>query len=98
MKQIRYLFFACLFFFGSFFTYAQETKLRIAVIDLYCTFNENDYLARYSDAKEITSILITELVNTRKYRVLEKSKIEQIIKEQGFQSEQMARFQAIELG
>ena len=85
--------FVSLFFFAAFSTYAQETKLRIAVIDLYDNA-QNTII----NAKEITSNLTTELVNTRKFRVLERSRIEEVIREQGFQSTQMASARAVELG
>jgi ribosome maturation protein Sdo1 len=75
---------------------AQESKLRIAVIDIYCT--ESDWRYYEPKAKEITSILTTELVNTNKYRVLERSRIDQVIKEQGFQSTQNISAHAVELG
>jgi len=82
----------CLFFFGIFSLYAQEEKLRIAVID-FTALEKN-----YSGAQEITSTLTTELVNTEKYRVVERAQIEKILKEQGLQSTQMASAQAVELG
>ena len=96
--------FACLLLFSSFSTYAQESKLRIAVIDIYDACNEKKddrYFGEINSAaaaKEITSILTTKLVNTNKYRVVERSRIEQIIKEQGFQSTQEASVRAVELG
>ena len=77
-------FFVCLFFIGAFSTYAQESKLKIAVIDI--------------GYKELTSILTTELVNTKKYIVMERSKVQQIINELGLQSEQNVSARAAEIG
>jgi len=91
----RFVIFACLLFFVTFSIYAQETKLRVAVIDLSPTDN---YSVSISDAKALTSILTTELVNTNKYRVVERSRIEQIIKELGLQSTQDASVRAAEIG
>jgi len=74
---------------------AQESKLRIAVIDLSGTGNSD---SNWANAKTITSLLTTELVNTKRYRVVERSKIEQILSEQGLQASQAASAQAVELG
>jgi len=89
------LIFACLFLLGIFSINAQEIKQRIAVLDLYCTYNSDSYI---SIAKEITSILTTELVNTNKFRVIERSRIQQLIREQKLQSTQDISAQAVELG
>jgi hypothetical protein len=90
------LFFICLFYFCAFSTYAQETKLRIAVIDFRST--DNSYSYKVAFAKELTSIFTTELVNTNRYRVVERSRIEQVIKEQGLQSTQEVSARAVEFG
>ena len=87
------LFFVCLFFFGAFSTYAQVPKLRIAIIDL-------DYADPYSKnyVMNLTGLMITELVNTKKYIVLERSRVQQIINELGLQSTQKASARAAEIG
>ena len=87
--------FICLLFFGVFSTYAQESKLRIAVIDFRCNCDNSDGMRQ---AKDITILLTTELVNTNKFRVVERSRIDQLIKEQKFQSTQDISAQAVELG
>ena len=87
------LFFICVLLFGTFATYAQESKLRIAVIDLDY-INENSY----ASAMQLTSIMTTKLVNTKKYVVIERSKIEQVIKELELQSSQNASARAAEIG
>ena len=85
----------CLLFFGTFSICAQDTKLRVAILDVYCT---QDYSSSISAALEITSNLTTELVNTNKYRVVERSRIVQVLREQGFQSNQDVSARAVELG
>ena len=94
-KRNKYsvVFFVYLFFFATFSTYAQESKLRVAVIDLY---SARDYYVSY--AKEVTSILTTELVNTNKFKVAERSRLEQVIKELGLQSTQDVSVRAAEIG
>ncbi|MCL2041520.1 MAG: CsgG/HfaB family protein [Bacteroidales bacterium] len=88
--------FVCLFFWGVFSTYAQDSKLRIAVLNIHST--ELLMVAGNNPAKEITSILTTELVNTNKFRVAERTRIEQIMQELGLQSTQDASVQAAEIG
>jgi len=87
-------FFVCFFFFATFSIYAQDAKLRVAVIDLSSTNSKYGW----SDANAITSILTTELVNANKYRVVERSRIEQIIRELGLQSTQDVSARAAEIG
>ena len=81
-------FFLCLFFFCTFSTYAQQSKQRIAVINL----------AGGANAREITGLLTTQLVNAKKYIVMERSRVQQIIDELGLQSEQNASARAAEIG
>ena len=87
--------------------YAQESKIRIAVIDL--DYNNEGYdregyweggkIIPYKNyAMDLTSSLTTELVNTKKYIVIERSRIEQVIKELGLQSTQNASARAAEIG
>jgi len=87
------IFFVCLFFFGAFSTYAQDSKLRIAVIDIHPIGND-----MVQPAQVLTSLVTTELVNTNKFRVAERSRIEQIINELGLQSTQDASVRAAEIG
>ena len=84
--------FVCLLLFSSFSAYAQEAKPRIAVLELSATGGSLD------GARELTSILTTELVNTNKFRVAERSRIEQIINELGLQSTQDVNVRAAEIG
>jgi len=74
---------------------AQESKLRIAVLNFEdkCYYDRDKMLA-----KDIPILLTTELVNTNKYRVVERSRIDQIIKEQKFQNTQDISAQAVALG
>jgi len=88
-------FFICVLFFGTYSTYAQQSKLKIAVIDLGY---RGGLGCDEGDAMRLTSILTTELVNTRKYLVMERSKIEQVIKELRLQSAQNASARAAEIG
>jgi len=92
--------FLCLLFLAAFSTYAQNEKLRIAVLDIHSTYSGSSSLEdrSVSKAREITSILTTKLVNTNKYRVVERSRMQQIIKEQGFQRTQDISAHAVELG
>ena len=90
--------FVCLLFFAAFSTYAQETKLRVAVLDLYSITKDNSYCNYEANAKTLTSALTNELVNTNKFRVVERSRIEDIMKELGLQSDQDASVRAAEIG
>jgi len=99
-NKCAFLFFLCLFFFGIFFVQAQESKLKIAVIDL--DYPSSAYASSsvdyYNNAKRLTSILTTELVSMRKYVVMERSRIDQVMKELGLQSTQNASARAAEIG
>jgi len=88
--------FVCLFFISTYSTYAQESKLRIAIIDL--DYNWDSYNENQKYAMDLTSLLTTKLVNTKKYVVVERSRIEQVIKELGLQSSQKASARAAEIG
>ncbi|MCL2041801.1 MAG: hypothetical protein FWG84_07170 [Bacteroidales bacterium] len=59
--------FLCLLFLATFSTYAQNEKLRIAVLNI-------------TNAPTVTSCLITELVNTNKYIVVERAQIQKNIR------------------
>jgi len=85
-------------FFGSFSTYAQNSKLRVAVIDLSYPPEGNSFTHYEQSAMNYTSLLTTELVNTKKYVVMERSRVQQIIKELGLQSAQNASTRAAEIG
>jgi hypothetical protein len=52
----------------------------------------------WQSAKEITSLLTTELVNTNRFRVVERARIQEIIDEQGFQETQAVSAQAVKIG
>ncbi|MDR1348497.1 MAG: CsgG/HfaB family protein [Prevotellaceae bacterium] len=84
----------CLFFFGALSAYAQDSKLRVAVIDI----QPADYRLHGTIAKEVTGTLTTELVNSNKFRVAERSRIDQIMRELGLQSAQDASVRAAEIG
>jgi curli biogenesis system outer membrane secretion channel CsgG len=97
----------CLFSLGAVSAYAQDLKPRIAVLDLYDACNQirrstydRDRIEFDSkaNAKQITSIFVTELVNSNKYRVVERSRIDQIIEELGLQSTQDVSVRAAEIG
>ena len=92
-NKFSLLFFVCVFFFCAFSTYAQQSKLKIAIIDL-------DYSSSYnkSDAMSLTSILTTELVNRKKYAVKERSSIQKVINELKLQSAQDVSTRATEIG
>ena len=96
INRRNFVIFVCLFFISTFSSYAQETRLRIAVIDFECNCYNREHLL--FKAREIIINLTTELVNTNKYRVLERSRLEEILKEQGLQSTQISSTQAIEIG
>jgi curli biogenesis system outer membrane secretion channel CsgG len=74
--------------------HAQNEKLRVAVIGITPI---DKYYGR-ERAKEITSLLTTELVNTNRFRVVERAKIQEIIDEQGFQETQAVSAQAVKIG
>ena len=97
-NKYSFVIFVCLFFFGAFSTYAQEEKPKIAVIDL--GFSGKYTAGQYSDvmAANLTGILTTDLVNTKKYVVMERSRIQQIINELRLQSTQDASARAAEIG
>jgi len=60
-----FLFFICVFFFGTFSASAQQSKLKIAVIDLTST-NNTEYASydagAYAMGVEMTGLLTTKLV------------------------------------
>ena len=87
------LFIVCLFFVGTLSTYAQQSKPKIAVIDL----SKSD-IYNNNQAMNLTGLLTTDLVNTRKYVVMERSRVQQIINELGLQNTQNASARAAEIG
>jgi len=88
-SRINLITFVCLFFFYTFSAFAQEA-LCIAVIDL-----KNDQ-SEFEWSK--TGFLTSELVNTKKYTVMERSKVKEVIEELGLQSTQYASDHASEIG
>jgi len=88
-SRINLVIFVCLLFFCAFSTYAQETKLSIAVVDL-------KYDASHEWSK--TSFLTSALVNSQKYTVTERSRVKQVIDELGLQDTQYASDHASEIG
>ena len=74
-------------------TAVQNEKLRVALIGITATYYLYDDIAR-----ELTSILTTELVKTNRFRVVERAKIQEILDEQGFQDSQAASAQAVKIG
>jgi len=76
-----FIVFISLLFLGilSFSVYAQELKPRIAVIDL-----QYDVINLHEASK--TYFLTNELINTNKYSVVERSKVEHVINDLGLQS------------
>jgi curli biogenesis system outer membrane secretion channel CsgG len=92
MKKLIVILVAIISLCSMFSTYAQQSKLKIAVIDL-------DYgSGSGNSAMSLTSILTTELVNTKKYVVMERSSVQKIINELKLQSEQKASARAAEIG
>jgi len=92
------VFYLC--FISLFSIYAQEKRPRIAVIDFEYVLDHNTphpSLAK-NRAEKIPSFLIIELVNTKKYIVLERSRVDQIIDELGLQSTQNVSSRAAEIG
>jgi len=85
----------CLFIFSTFSIYAQDSKLKIAVLDFKYSIYE-EY--QFKNAKKIEFFLLTELINKNKYRVIERVQLEELLKEQGVQSTQMSNAQAVEIG
>ncbi|MDR3287104.1 MAG: CsgG/HfaB family protein [Prevotellaceae bacterium] len=85
----------CCFLFSTVSAFSQNEKMRVALIELR-DISHNGYSADV--VRLLTSTLTTELVNTNKYRVVERSRINQIIKEQGFQSSQEVSSQAVKIG
>ena len=84
--------FVYMLFFTT-FSYAQETKLIVAVIDLSYVHDNSKYTAN-----AITNRLTTELVNTKKFIVTERSRVEQMLKELGLQNAKNANVRAAEIG
>ena len=89
-------------YLSTFSTFAQESKIRIAVMDLSSSYSGNYYFSNFrmpeSTAAELTGRLTTELVNTKKYVVIERSRVQQVINELGFQSTQNANARAATIG
>ena len=82
MSKRNFVVFVCLIFFGSFSTHAQESKHSIAVVNLQYD------LPVYEEST--IRFLTDELVNTKKYTIVERSKVEQAINELGLQDTQSA--------
>jgi len=104
-KNILWLtLFVLAFFSNTIFANAQETKPTIALVNLHVPNNATGYSARYeyeqclNNAEEMLGALTTALVNSRKFRVIERSRIDQIIREQGFQKSQLSDTQVIRIG
>jgi hypothetical protein len=104
-KNILWLtLFVLAFFSNSISANAQETKPTIALVNLHVPNNATGYSAKYeyetclNNAEEMLGALTTALVNSRKYRVIERSRIDQIIQEQGFQKLQLSDSQVIRIG
>jgi hypothetical protein len=70
----------------------KNEKLRVALMDITPTGSYN------SAAAYITSEMTTALVQMNKYRVVERARIQEILNEQGFQDEQAASAQAVNIG
>ena len=90
--------FVCLFFFSTFSAHSQQSRQRIAVIDLAYSGGSYEYEITRPYAMELTGLLTTQLVNTRKYVVMERSRIQQVIRELGLQNEQNVNARAAEIG
>ncbi len=79
-SKIVVIFFIVGMFFASVSSlFAQKTKETIAVLDFNAISGINT-----SAAPTLTSIFRSELINTKKYYVLERSDMESILKEQAF--------------
>jgi hypothetical protein len=85
----------CLLSISTQSTYAQDSKPRAVVIGLFCTDTAHWQIPI---ARELTNFITTELVNSRKYRIIEKSEVEQLIQERGIKSAQLTSAQISEIG
>ena len=83
--------FSCLLFVGTFSAYAQQARPRIAIIHLQDNGSQRNIT-------ELMSIMTTDLVNTNRFRVVERARVEQIIQEQRFQTTQMTSAQVARVG
>ena len=105
-KNILWLtLFVLAFFSNSISANAQETKPTIAAVNLHVPSNAAtthmgiwDYEQNLNRAEEMLGIITTEIVNSKKFRVIERSRIDQIIREQGFQKSQLSDSQVIRIG
>lgn len=64
---------------GNYHSFAQQSNEPVAVLDLEANG------ITIPEAKTLTDKLRAELLNTGKFKVIERSQIEQVLKEQGFQ-------------
>ena len=90
-----------LFLVNAFSLFSQETRASVAIVDLHVSRNVLDrgsLYANISRAESMVGILTTELVNSRRFRVIERSRIDQIIREQGFQRTQLSEAQVVRVG
>ena len=86
-----------LIFVFPYFAYTQETKPSIAVIDLKYDFEDpSKFEAKYDYSN--TGYLITALVQTDKYTVIERAKVRQVIEELGLENTQNVSDRASEIG
>ncbi|MDD5711323.1 MAG: FlgO family outer membrane protein [Smithellaceae bacterium] len=78
-QRLAIIFFLLSFILSGSSVLGAETKATVAVID-FETIGTEDYLGR-----AVAEIMRTELIDTGKYRVVERSQINRVISEQSFQ-------------
>jgi len=110
IKSVTSIFFYFLFFINVFSLHSQE-KPRVAIVNLHVPRNLNTslnptlnpaddslYQTSLGSTEVMVGILTTFVVNSKKFRVVERSRIDQIIREQGFQKSQLSEAQVIRIG
>jgi len=105
--------FFTLFFIASIFSVIAQEKPRVAVVTLQVTNKVNlqipDINPRnppriltlqemLSNADIIVGAITTEVVNTNRFRVVERSRIDKIMREQGFQRSSLTSEQVVKVG
>jgi TolB-like protein len=98
--MIQIFLFCYLFLLNTFFSFAQQTNPSVAVVNLHVPRNIVDagYRTNLDRSETMVGTITTALVQSRRFRVIERSRIDQIIREQGFQRSELSDTQVIRIG
>ena len=97
---IKTVLFCSLFFLNAYVLYAQQANPTVAVVNLHVPGDRHGtfYASSVNRSEEMVGAITTSLVQSRRFRVIERSRIDQIIREQGFQRSELSDDQVIRIG